>query len=118
MRHDEEFEEWYGAWQEKMRADERMRWLVEARNTVEKQGDLDLHSIATRMSGISQHSRSKRTRTRMQDQRSPIAANPAASLTISHLAELMVERLLPTSANIHGHRRRATTVHDSRNAEG
>jgi hypothetical protein len=47
MRHDEGFEEWYGAWQEKMRADERMRWLVEARNTVEKQGDLDLHSIAT-----------------------------------------------------------------------
>jgi hypothetical protein len=47
MRHDEGFEDWYGPWQERMRADERMRWLVEARNRIEKQGDLDLHSLAS-----------------------------------------------------------------------
>lgn len=47
MRHDEGFEDWYGTWQERMRADERMRWLVDARNRIEKQGDLDLHSVAT-----------------------------------------------------------------------
>jgi hypothetical protein len=40
------FENWYGGWQERMKADVRMRWLVEARNMVEKQGDLDTASVA------------------------------------------------------------------------
>ncbi|MCX6899590.1 MAG: hypothetical protein NT105_12945 [Verrucomicrobia bacterium] len=35
-----EFNSWYGAWQQKMRIDEILRWLVEARNRIEKQGDL------------------------------------------------------------------------------
>ncbi|MFZ2639804.1 MAG: hypothetical protein WA117_02365 [Verrucomicrobiia bacterium] len=35
-----DFECWYGKWQETMRHDETMRWLVEARNRIEKQGDL------------------------------------------------------------------------------
>lgn len=40
------FDAWYGPWQERMRADPLMRWLVEARNAVEKQGDLDTESVA------------------------------------------------------------------------
>jgi hypothetical protein len=40
------FDEWYGPWQDRMRADPLMRWLVEARNAVEKQGDLDTASVA------------------------------------------------------------------------
>jgi len=40
------FDEWYAPWQERMRADRLMRWLVEARNAVEKQGDLDTASVA------------------------------------------------------------------------
>lgn len=39
-----DFDTWYGGWQEKMRADLIMRWLIEARNKIEKQGDLESHS--------------------------------------------------------------------------
>jgi hypothetical protein len=46
MSRDEDFDAWYGSWQERMRGDERMRWLVEARNKIEKQGDLEMHSVA------------------------------------------------------------------------
>ncbi len=42
----EGFDSWYTSWQDRMRADLRMRWLVEARNTIEKRGDLDTHSVA------------------------------------------------------------------------
>ena len=40
------FDEWYGAWQERMRADPLMLWLHDARTHVEKRGDLDLASTA------------------------------------------------------------------------
>ncbi len=42
------FSEWYedDGWQAKMRADPRMRWLVTARNQIEKQGDLETESTA------------------------------------------------------------------------
>jgi hypothetical protein len=40
------FEEWYAGWRERMREDPRMRWLVQARNTVEKEGDLATASVA------------------------------------------------------------------------
>jgi hypothetical protein len=40
------FEDWYAGWENRMREDARMRWLVQARNTVEKQGDLDTASVA------------------------------------------------------------------------
>jgi len=40
------FEKWYGLWQDKMRSDPLMRWLVSSRNLVVKQGDLDTRSIA------------------------------------------------------------------------
>lgn len=40
------FEDWYAPWQVRMRADPIMRWLVEARNTIEKEGDLEIRSIA------------------------------------------------------------------------
>jgi len=46
LSHQPWFEDWYGPWQERMRADPLMRWLVEARNVVEKQGDLDAASVA------------------------------------------------------------------------
>jgi hypothetical protein len=40
------FKEWYAAQQGAMRADARMKWLVNARNAIEKEGDLDTRSIA------------------------------------------------------------------------
>jgi hypothetical protein len=46
MSHDDGFAPWYESWQGRMRADERMRWLVNARNRIEKQGDLEIHSVA------------------------------------------------------------------------
>jgi hypothetical protein len=39
------FDDWYGQWQEKLKSDERMRWLVDARNKIEKQGDLEAKSF-------------------------------------------------------------------------
>lgn len=41
------FEGWYSRKQDAMRADPRLRWLVEARNRIEKQGDLETHSTFT-----------------------------------------------------------------------
>lgn len=38
------FDQWYGGWQAKMRADAEMRWSVEARNMIVKAKDLELHS--------------------------------------------------------------------------
>jgi hypothetical protein len=38
------FDPWYAAWQQKMRHDSILRWLVEARNKIEKQGDLETRS--------------------------------------------------------------------------
>lgn len=46
LRHQDGFDEWYAEWQEQMRADRRMAWLIAARNKIEKQGDLDTHSKA------------------------------------------------------------------------
>lgn len=40
------FAEWYAAQQKAMRGDLRMKWLVTARNAIEKEGDLDTRSIA------------------------------------------------------------------------
>lgn len=39
------FDSWYEAWQSKLRADSLMRWMVDARNKIEKQGDLEAHSF-------------------------------------------------------------------------
>ncbi|MFF0613499.1 hypothetical protein ACFYUD_33025 [Nocardia tengchongensis] len=41
------FDEWYPAWQDKMRGDPVMRWLVNSRNRVVKQDDLEIESTAT-----------------------------------------------------------------------
>jgi len=38
------FDVWYKEKQDKMREDMRLKWLVDARNHIEKQGDLDTHS--------------------------------------------------------------------------
>lgn len=38
------FEEWYAPWQERMRANQSLRWLVDARNYIVKRGDLELLS--------------------------------------------------------------------------
>jgi hypothetical protein len=40
-----DFDSWYKPWQERMRQNELLRWLVEARNRIVKQGDLELNSI-------------------------------------------------------------------------
>jgi len=39
-------DKWYPTWQERMRANPRLRWLVGARNQIVKQGDLETHSHA------------------------------------------------------------------------
>ena len=39
------FDPWYSSWQDRLRADPLMRWMVDARNKIEKQGDLDAHSF-------------------------------------------------------------------------
>lgn len=39
-----EFESWYQGWQERLRSIPLMRWMVDARNRIEKQGDLESHS--------------------------------------------------------------------------
>ena len=39
------FDPWYESWQNKLRADHLMRWMVDARNKIEKQGDLETHSF-------------------------------------------------------------------------
>lgn len=46
LRHRPWFGDWYPERQAAMSADPVMRWLVQARNHVEKEGDLDLHSSA------------------------------------------------------------------------
>lgn len=40
----EAFENWYSSWEQKMKGDAVLRWLVEARNRIEKQGDLETKS--------------------------------------------------------------------------
>lgn len=40
-----DFDSWYSEWQDRMRSDQVMRWLVKARNKVEKQGDLEKNSV-------------------------------------------------------------------------
>lgn len=40
-----DFETWYATWQATMRADPLMRWMIDARNKIEKQGDLEMHSV-------------------------------------------------------------------------
>ena len=39
-----DFDEWYKAEQAKMKADPVLKWSLDARNTIVKQGDLDVHS--------------------------------------------------------------------------
>ncbi|PPK44949.1 hypothetical protein B0G57_107270 [Trinickia symbiotica] len=39
------FDPWYESWQNRLRADSLMRWMVDARNKIEKQGDLEAHSF-------------------------------------------------------------------------
>ena len=40
-----DFQSWYQEWQDRLRADALMRWMVDARNRIEKQGDLEAHSV-------------------------------------------------------------------------
>jgi hypothetical protein len=40
------FDQWYGRYQDAMKADEVLKWLHQARNVIVKQEDLELHSIA------------------------------------------------------------------------
>ncbi|WP_455924264.1 hypothetical protein [Pseudomonas putida] len=39
------FDTWYESWRTKFRSDPLMRWMVDARNKIEKQGDLETHSF-------------------------------------------------------------------------
>jgi hypothetical protein len=42
-----DFEEWYKVWQAKQKAIPLMQWMVNARNQIEKQGDLEAHSFVS-----------------------------------------------------------------------
>lgn len=39
------FEVWYRPWQDRLKEDADLRWLIQARNRIEKEGDLSSHSI-------------------------------------------------------------------------
>jgi len=39
-----DFDSWYQEWRDRLGADPLMRWMVDARNKIEKQGDLEAHS--------------------------------------------------------------------------
>ncbi|MFY1593086.1 hypothetical protein [Micromonospora sp. WMMD737] len=41
-----DFQEWYGAWQDSVKADPAMGWVVKARNRIVKEADLEIHSEA------------------------------------------------------------------------
>jgi hypothetical protein len=41
-----EFDKWYAPWQQKL-ANPLMKWMLEARNRIEKQGDLEAHSFVS-----------------------------------------------------------------------
>ncbi len=41
------FDKWYADWQSKLAAIPLMKWMVEARNRIEKQGDLEAHSFVS-----------------------------------------------------------------------
>jgi hypothetical protein len=38
------FDQWYEGWRKRLGADQLMRWIVDARNRIEKEGDLEAHS--------------------------------------------------------------------------
>lgn len=40
-----DFDGWYGPWQDKLRLDPLMAWMVDARNRIEKRGDLEALSL-------------------------------------------------------------------------
>jgi hypothetical protein len=40
------FDEWYKPWQERLKADALCKWVVDARNMIVKQGELDTYSTA------------------------------------------------------------------------
>jgi hypothetical protein len=42
-----DFDKWYGGWREKLAASPLMKWMVNARNRIEKQGDLEAHSFVS-----------------------------------------------------------------------
>lgn len=39
------FEQWYDSWRERMKSDEILKWAVDSRNVITKQGDLETHSM-------------------------------------------------------------------------
>ena len=41
-----DFEKWYEQWRERLKQDLIMKWLINARNQIEKEGDLSTHSLA------------------------------------------------------------------------
>lgn len=41
-----QFDDWYGSWQERMKSSPVLKWLIEARNIVVKQGELETSSTA------------------------------------------------------------------------
>lgn len=42
-----DFDNWYAGWQQKLGSNPLMKWMVDARNRIEKQGDLEAHSFVS-----------------------------------------------------------------------
>jgi hypothetical protein len=40
-----DFDRWYSSWQTQLKSDPLMRWMVDARNKIEKEGDLEANSF-------------------------------------------------------------------------
>jgi hypothetical protein len=77
-----DFDAWYAPWQERMRADARMRWLIDARNAIEKEGDLDTHSIARVSLALTDQEE------QLTEVEVPAAVSPADAATAIKLDEL------------------------------
>lgn len=42
-----DFDKWYEHWRQKLASDALMAWMVDARNKIEKEGDLEAHSFVS-----------------------------------------------------------------------
>jgi hypothetical protein len=91
------FDAWYSPWQNKMKNDEVMKWLIDARNRIEKEGDLEkLSTVDVRLSIDWGKSIKKRFRVNPLETTEMIASSYAKKIEIpSQLkkdAILIVER--------------------------
>ena len=79
------FDEWYEKWQAIMKADKKLKWLVDARNKIVKQGDLNLKSYQ-RVSVVGSYLESEVPKFQIE---------PKPGLTLSHIHKSIRDSGLP-----------------------